>query len=72
VSQLYHEIFEKKTLSKKSKKKISAIINAYAERSLRIINFLYKNFSYWPPADTKNLNENKNITNFDNIFHDII
>jgi hypothetical protein len=45
VSQLYHEDFKEGLFSKKSKKEISVIINAYAERSFRTINFLYKDFS---------------------------
>lgn len=72
ISQLYHEVFEKEALSKESKKEISATINAYAERSFRTINFLYKDFSCWSSADAKRLDEDKNMADFDSIFHDMI
>jgi Ca2+-transporting ATPase len=72
VSQLYHEIFEKRVFSKEFKKEISVTINAYAERFFRTISFLYKDFSCWLPADAKKLDDDKNMADFNNIFHDII
>jgi P-type Ca2+ transporter type 2C len=70
VSQLYSQDFEDELLSKESKEDISATINAYAERSLRTIGFLYKDFPHWPPAGARKL-EDKNMADFDDIFHDM-
>jgi P-type Ca2+ transporter type 2C len=71
ISNIYGEEFDTANMSGTSKEEISALIDEYAKHSLRTIGMLYKDFEQWPPADAKRLEEDKNMVDFDDIFHDM-
>lgn len=68
VSGLYDDEFVVDNLSVEGKKHIASHIYAYAEKSLRTIGFLYKDFARWPPTGARSLEGDKNTANFDDIF----
>lgn len=47
-------------------------INAYAERSLRTIGMLYKDYTHWPPIGAKMQLDDPNQVDFDDIFQEMI
>jgi len=53
-------------------KELSDTINYYAERSLRTIGMLYKDYQQWPPAEALTLEDEPRHANFDDIFKDMI
>ncbi len=59
-------------LESAAKEQTSALIDEYARDSLRTIGMLYKDFEQWPPLEAKRLEEDKNMADFDDIFHDMI
>lgn len=72
LSGIYTEEFSRVKLGSALKEQISALIDDYARHSLRTIGMLYKDFEQWPPQDSKRLEEDKNMADFDDIFHDMI
>ena len=58
-------------LQESSTADLSATIDAYAERSLRTIGFLCKDFPQWPPYGAKTLEESRSMANFDDVFHNM-
>lgn len=50
---------------------LNATINYYAERSLRTIGMLYKDYNQWPPIGAKVMEDDSNMADFDNIFNDM-
>lgn len=50
---------------------LSGTINAYAERSLRTIGMLYKDYTQWPPVGAKVMEDDPNMADFDTIFNDM-
>lgn len=72
ISNIYdgqHEVVE---LRAEGQETISAIIEEYAQHSLRTIGMLYKDFAQWPPAGAKTLEEDAKQADFGDIFHDMI
>lgn len=72
VSGIYSEELDAVPLESAAKEEISALIDEYARDSLRTIGILYKDFEQWPPLEAKRLEEDKNMADFDDIFHDMI
>jgi Ca2+-transporting ATPase len=68
VSGLYDDEFGVDNLSVEEEEHIASHIYAYAERSLRTIGFLYKDFAHWPPIGARTLEGDKNMADFDDIF----
>ncbi|KAK6335680.1 plasma membrane calcium [Orbilia brochopaga] len=48
---------------------VSAIINTYAEKSLRTIGMLYKDFPQWPPAEAKFTEDDVSAVDFGSILN---
>jgi Ca2+-transporting ATPase len=46
-------------------------IDRYAQRSLRTIGIVYKDFPNWPPTEAKTLEDDVSAANFDDVFHDM-
>lgn len=72
VSGIYAEELDIAKMGSASKEQASALIDEYARDSLRTIGMLYKDFEQWPPQDAKRLEEDKNMADFDSIFHDMV
>jgi len=53
-------------------KELNDAINFYAERSLRTIGMLYKDYSQWPPIGAMTLEDDPRQANFDDIFDEMI
>ncbi|KAJ5155820.1 hypothetical protein N7492_008623 [Penicillium capsulatum] len=54
-------------LSQKDKECILEVIDQYAQRSLRTIGIVYKDFTSWPPKEAK-LEDDPSAANFDKVF----
>jgi P-type Ca2+ transporter type 2C len=72
LSGIYDEEFDTVKMGSASKDHISALIDEYARDSLRTIGMLYKDFEQWPPLQAKRMEEDKNMADFDDIFHNMI
>lgn len=72
ASGIYGEQVEAGKMSSSSKEQISSLIDHYAKRSLRTIGMLYKDFEQWPPQNAKRLEDDKNMADFDDVFHDMV
>lgn len=72
VTDIYGGDLDTTPLSSVSKEEIAALIDEYAQHSLRTIGMLYKDFQQWPPVEAKRLEEDKNMADFDDVFHDMI
>ncbi|KAF8541442.1 hypothetical protein BDD12DRAFT_829221 [Trichophaea hybrida] len=53
-------------------KELEDTINFYAERSLRTIGMLYKDYSQWPPVEARKLEDNPKQAHFDDIFNEMV
>lgn len=71
LADVSSKTLEEQDLSDSAKATASATINVYAEKSLRTIGMLYKDFEQWPPAGVRTLNEDPKMANFEDIFHDM-
>lgn len=71
IADIYSEDFTIKAMSNEQKERVSAIIDDYAQNSLRTIGMLYKDFPSWPPIDAKRLEDDKSAADFDDVFHDM-
>jgi len=72
VSDVYNEDFGVEPLPEEAKEQVFSSIYTYAERSLRTIGFLYKDFDHWPPAGARTLEEDRNMADFDDIFTNMV
>jgi P-type Ca2+ transporter type 2C len=72
VSSIYSDEFDVAEMGSVSKEQVSALIDEYARDSLRTIGMLYKDFEQWPPQESKRLEDDKNMADFDSIFHNMI
>lgn len=72
VTGIYGEGLGTARMSSPSKEEISALIDEYAQHSLRTIAMLYKDFEQWPPQNAKRLEEDKSQADFDDLFHDMV
>ncbi|KAA8896176.1 calcium-translocating P-type ATPase [Sphaerosporella brunnea] len=59
-------------LTSADNKELEDRINFYAERSLRTIGMLYKDYTQWPPIGAKTLEENSGHADFDDIFNEMV
>lgn len=71
ISSIYSEDFITEPMSSEQKEAVSAIIEDYAQHSLRTIGMLYKDFPSWPPTNAKRLEDDKSAADFDDLFHDM-
>lgn len=62
---------EASPLKDDSRKTISALIDAYASRSLRTIGFIYRDFDSWPPKGARRLEDDKTQAMFEDICKDM-
>ena len=58
-------------LSEKDKQHALKIIDQYAQGSLRTIGIVYKDFTAWPPKESKKLEDDPSAANFDDVFRDM-
>jgi P-type Ca2+ transporter type 2C len=72
ITGIYDEELATTKMSSASREQISALIDEYAQHSLRTIGMLYKDFEQWPPLDARRLDEDKNMADFDDTFHDMV
>lgn len=49
----------------------SDVIESYAQRSLRTIGLVYRDFQNWPPSDTQVLEDDPSMARFEDIFRDM-
>ena len=47
------------------------LVNNYAERSLRTISLLYRDFDYWPPRGLPVQEDDRRLAKFENVFRDM-
>lgn len=66
-----NQIIEEIELTGADTESLNATINYYAERSLRTIGMLYKDYNQWPPIGAKVMEDDSNMADFDNIFNDM-
>ncbi|KAI9806220.1 MAG: hypothetical protein M1825_006335 [Sarcosagium campestre] len=59
------------SMTESAKSQMGATINAYAEKSLRTIAMVYKDFDSWPPAGTNLVEGEKSIVKFEDLFRDM-
>ncbi|OCT53861.1 Calcium-transporting ATPase 2 [Cladophialophora carrionii] len=71
ISNVYDKQFEVTDLTGEEKENIGAIIEEYAQHSLRTIGMLYKDFPQWPPNGAKTLEEDAKMADFADIFHEM-
>lgn len=50
---------------------LAGTINLYAERSLRTIGMLYKDYTQWPPIGAAVMEDDANMADFDSIFNEM-
>ena len=58
-------------LTDSSRSRISASIDEFAQKSLRTIAMLYKDFQQWPPLGCRTLDEDTKVPLFEDIFCDM-
>ena len=62
---------DEQELSDTARARASATIGSYAEKSLRTIAMLHKDYPQWPPKGVRILEEDPHMANFDDVFHDM-
>ena len=72
IANIFAEKFEEMTIDKEKRQHLNALIDEYAQHSLRTIGMLYKDFPEWPPAGAATLEEDPKMANFDDIFGDMV
>lgn len=50
---------------------LASTINVYAERSLRTIGMLYKDYTHWPPVGAAVMEDDASMVDFDSIFNEM-
>lgn len=68
LSNINSEDLSTKPMTMDDQLRLSAIIEGYAEHSLRTIGMLYKDFPQWPPFNAKKLEDDKSMVDFDDVF----
>ncbi|EXJ70218.1 Ca2+-transporting ATPase [Cladophialophora psammophila CBS 110553] len=71
VSNLHEKQCAVMDFTTEERETVSTIIEEYAGHSLRTIGMLYKDFSQWPPAGAKTVEEDPKMADFDDIFHEM-
>jgi Ca2+-transporting ATPase len=59
-------------LTTEIQRSINQTITGYAERSLRTIGMLYRDFPEWPPADARKLEDDATQAEFDDVFNNMV
>ena len=62
---------ETDVLTQSARTKASLNITDYAEKSLRTIGMLYRDFQQWPPAGSRTLEDDKHLAVFEDVFEDM-
>ncbi|KAG0642474.1 hypothetical protein HOY80DRAFT_1007905 [Tuber brumale] len=71
ISDVTNEGPSDRELTSESVKFLMDTINFYAERSLRTIGILYKDYSQWPPIGAKVIEDDASMASFDDIFNEM-
>jgi len=71
LSNVSAQSLEQQELPDDARARASAAISSYAEKSLRTIALLYRDFEAWPPTDARVLEDDPKKANFDDIFHNM-
>ncbi len=71
ITNIYDKQYQATDMTVEEKEGASAIIEEYAQHSLRTIGMLYKDFPQWPPAGAKTLEEDPKMAEFADIFHEM-
>lgn len=58
-------------LSKDTREAISEIINSYAQKSLRTIGMVYRDFPSWPPKGAKTFEDDSSAAALESVFQDM-
>lgn len=72
ISKIYDKQFEVVDLKSVEKASISRAIDDYAKHSLRTIAILYKDYSQWPPAGAKRVEDDLRMADFADSFYEMI
>jgi Ca2+-transporting ATPase len=59
-------------LTAEIERSINETITGYAERSLRTIGMLYRDFPEWPPADARKLEDDATQAEFEDVFNNMV
>ncbi|KAI5804537.1 putative calcium transporting P-type ATPase [Geopyxis carbonaria] len=59
-------------LTEKDIRGLDDTINSYAERSLRTIAMLYKDYTQWPPVGARTLEDDATQADFDDVFNQMV
>lgn len=65
------EVITEAELTQDDIESLANTINSYAERSLRTIGMLYKDYSQWPPIGAAVMEDDANMADFDSIFNEM-
>lgn len=65
------ESMEQTDLTEFARAKVSESIDDFAQKSLRTIALLYKDFQQWPPLHARTLEEDRSLAVFEDVFHDM-
>ena len=72
VSDVFGDELTFQEMDKASRNIVATAIDGYAQQSLRTIGMLFKDFEQWPPTGAKNLDGDKSLADFDDLFHNMI
>jgi Ca2+-transporting ATPase len=59
-------------MSADNRETLNNLITSYAERSLRTIGLIYRDFESWPPRQARRMDSGSNEVNFDDIFKEMV
>lgn len=71
TSDVAHEAITEVELTDDDIASLAGTINLYAERSLRTIGMLYKDYTQWPPIGAAVMEDDPNMADFDSIFNEM-
>ncbi|TKA82913.1 hypothetical protein B0A55_01148 [Friedmanniomyces simplex] len=62
---------EQTTMTGENRKALQALIDAYADKTLRTIGFIYRDFESWPPRSARRLEDDRSQAVFEDICKDM-
>ena len=65
------ETLDERPISESARLWLSESITGYAQKSLRTIGMLYRDYPQWPPAGVRTYEDDKTMANFEEIFQDM-
>lgn len=71
IRDVFAEQYEVADLTSEDRERLLAVIDDYAQHSLRTIGMLYQDFPQWPPQGAQTLDEDATLADFTDIFHDM-